>query len=177
VFVATPSGCIITAMTTQQLSISFNERVGANVQRYRKTAGLSQAQLAEQLNKRGHAFAQQGILKIERGSRPLRLDEAQDIAEVLGVEPAALTRQMDERLAKLDQIRAAEAAIIRLDRERQEHWDKLSAQIAEVETQRQEAAQQLATILTDQGRPDLAQQYANLQPAEQMLADWRALHG
>ena len=103
--------CIVTLVNYQHESIDFNQRVGANVQRFRTAAGMSQAELADELTHRGYTFQQQGILKVERGSRPLKLEEAQVIAEVLRVDPESLTKQMDERLAALEQLNTADAAI------------------------------------------------------------------
>ena len=42
---------------------------------------------------------------------PLKLEEAHAIAEVLGVEPEALTKPADDRADALAQFRAAELAI------------------------------------------------------------------
>lgn len=63
----------------------FNGAVGQNLQLLRKAAGLSQADLAEHLSARGYPFAQQTVLKVEKGTRPLKLDEAAQIADVVGV--------------------------------------------------------------------------------------------
>lgn len=59
--------------------------IGENVQRFRTAKGLSQAQLAEALN-----VAQQTILKIEKGTRPLRYTEAAAIAQTLDIPLDAL---------------------------------------------------------------------------------------
>jgi transcriptional regulator with XRE-family HTH domain len=80
-------------VTDQQLSINFNQRVGANLQLHRKAKGYSQSDLAGLLEQRGLPFQQQTILKIEKGSRPLKLEEASVIADVLGIELSDLTEQ------------------------------------------------------------------------------------
>lgn len=54
--------------------------VRANIQRYRKQRGMSQADLANRLSAEGFAFFPQTIQKIENGSRTIRLDEAMAIA-------------------------------------------------------------------------------------------------
>ena len=63
----------------------FNERVGANVARYRKAAGFSQAELARRLGALDFPVQQPTVLKIEKGTRPLKFDEASSIADLLGV--------------------------------------------------------------------------------------------
>jgi transcriptional regulator with XRE-family HTH domain len=166
-------------MNSQQTSADFNARVGANVELFRKAADLTQTELAKQLSHRGFAFQQQGILKIEQGTRPLRLEEARTIAELLNVPLDVLFEQTDERLAALEQLNSTEAAIARCDAERAVHAqqvDRLTAEIAEYEQQRQQAAKQLVAVLEAQGRPDLASHYTNLPPAEEKLAIWRELH-
>jgi transcriptional regulator with XRE-family HTH domain len=166
-------------MNNQRTSADFNQRVGGNVRRFREAAGLSQTELAEQLTRRGYAFAQQGILKIEQGNRPLKAEELCVFAELLNVPLDALTAQPDERLAALEQLNSTEAAIARCDRFRHTHQqevERLTAEIADHEEQRQDAAQRLVKILEGQGRPDLAMFYANMPPVEQQLAVWRELH-
>ena len=80
-------------MARQSVSIDFNQRVGTNLQLHRKAKGYSQSDLAGLLEQRGLPFQQQTILKIEKGSRPLKLEEAFVIADVLGVELSSLTEQ------------------------------------------------------------------------------------
>jgi transcriptional regulator with XRE-family HTH domain len=74
----------------QQVSTDFNKRVGENIQRLRKTKGMSQADLARALTARGFPFQQQGVLKLEGGTRPLRLEEALAIAEIFDAPPGLL---------------------------------------------------------------------------------------
>jgi transcriptional regulator with XRE-family HTH domain len=80
-------------VTNQSVPIDFNQRVGANLQLHRKAKGYSQSDLAGLLEQRGLPFQQQTILKIEKGSRPLRLEEASVIADTLGIDLGALTEQ------------------------------------------------------------------------------------
>jgi transcriptional regulator with XRE-family HTH domain len=93
----------------QPESIDFNARVGANIKRLRAAAGLSQADLAHQLTERGFPFQQQTILKVEKGIRPLKLEEAQEIAEILRTNTAQLSEhwQNGEIAAALAQLRNA----------------------------------------------------------------------
>ena len=51
----------------------------------RRQAGMTQTDLANAMNERGHTFRQQTIQKIESGDRSLQFDEAAEIAEVIGV--------------------------------------------------------------------------------------------
>jgi transcriptional regulator with XRE-family HTH domain len=76
----------------------FDAFAGANLQRWRKARGMSQAALAEILRTLGHGFQQQTVLKIEKGDRPLRLHEATDIAQVLDIELIDLARTPDHEL-------------------------------------------------------------------------------
>ncbi len=57
-----------------------------------RTAKMSQTELARQLNRRGLPFHQQTVQRIEKGERPLRLNEAHAIAEILGSDPADMAR-------------------------------------------------------------------------------------
>jgi transcriptional regulator with XRE-family HTH domain len=99
----------LSAMNNQRPSTDFNKRVGANLQLIRKAAGWSQADLADQLSRRGLPFHQPTILKIEKGTRPLRFEEAFEIANALGVNVASLCQPADsepmaEAAAKLQRI-------------------------------------------------------------------------
>ena len=57
-----------------------------------RTAKMSQTELARQLSRRGLPFHQQTVQRIEKGERPLRLNEALEIAEILGSDPADMAR-------------------------------------------------------------------------------------
>jgi transcriptional regulator with XRE-family HTH domain len=71
--------------------MDFNQRAGARVKRYRRAAGMSQEQLASDLATLfGLPFHQQAIVKVETGRRPLRLEEAHAVAEILGVDLSLL---------------------------------------------------------------------------------------
>ncbi|MFY2788466.1 helix-turn-helix domain-containing protein [Rhodococcus sp. MALMAid1271] len=66
---------------------TLNEFIGGKVKDVRVMRGMTQAQLAERL---GDGWHQQTILRIESGSRPLRVSELMSFAEQLRVEPRAL---------------------------------------------------------------------------------------
>lgn len=105
----------INAVTDQQSSIDFNQRVGANLARIRKAAGLSQADLANRLTLHGLPFHQPTILKVEKGTRPLKFDEACAIAGELGVNLASLAQYIDDEQAgdALAQIQRSNLQIAR----------------------------------------------------------------
>src|SRR5215212_359391 len=94
-------------MASQSVSIDFSQRVGTNLQLHRKAKGYSQSDLAGLLEQRGLPFQQQTILKIEKGTRPLKLEEALVIADTLDIELSALTEQFTN-----DAIAAAATEIL-----------------------------------------------------------------
>jgi transcriptional regulator with XRE-family HTH domain len=69
----------------------FDQRVGANVQRYRASKGFSQSDLATAMSEGAEHIHQQTIQKIEKGTRPLKYSEAIRICDVLGISPLHLT--------------------------------------------------------------------------------------
>jgi transcriptional regulator with XRE-family HTH domain len=68
----------------------FDKLVGSNVQTYRTAKGLSQSDLAAAMSEGGEHMHQQTILKIEKGTRPLRYSEALRICRALGISPEEL---------------------------------------------------------------------------------------
>jgi transcriptional regulator with XRE-family HTH domain len=68
----------------------FDAVVGANLRRYRQTAGMTQAVIGNELG-----LPQQTVLRIERGERPLRFAEADKLATLFGVEVAELAAPPD----------------------------------------------------------------------------------
>jgi Helix-turn-helix len=59
-----------------------------------RAAKMSQTELARQLQERGLPFHQQTVQRVEKGERPLRLNEAYAIAEILGTDPFEMTRTL-----------------------------------------------------------------------------------
>lgn len=89
----------------------IDDVIGRNVRRLRDAAGLSQADLAQQMAERGAAaFYPQTITKIENSARSLKFSEASILAGVLGVpldailDPSATTVS-DLRLARTHYLR------------------------------------------------------------------------
>jgi transcriptional regulator with XRE-family HTH domain len=167
---------MLRTMASQQAPVSFNQRVGRNIQRFRKAANLSQDQLGEELGRHGFPMKQQTILTIEGGKRPLKAEELYVIAEVLQVDPGSLTAQSDKRAAALERFRTAETAIARCDRERrgyQQEVDRLTREIERLDHERHKAAEELVALFTAEGRAaDLAKPYIDLPPAEEMITTW-----
>src|SRR5215217_1050226 len=124
-------------MASRSVSIDFNQRVGANLQLHRKAKGYSQSDLAGLLEQRGLPFQQQTILKIEKGSRPLKLEEASVIADILGIELSSLTEQFgnDAIAAAATEVLQRAAVIARLkkaieeSRERQRQNEEENLQV------------------------------------------------
>jgi transcriptional regulator with XRE-family HTH domain len=108
----------VSPVTGQQSSSDFNRRVGANVQQFRKAAGMAQADLANRLSARGLPFQQPTVLKVEKGVRPLKAEEVAAIADVLGVGVALLLDDPEAKTtAALAQLHTATTGIARCDRQ------------------------------------------------------------
>lgn len=59
------------------------EQIGADVTTARERAGMSQKELAAAMTDRGFKWAQATVSQIENGERPLRLSEADHLAELI----------------------------------------------------------------------------------------------
>ncbi len=59
------------------------EQIGADVATARERAGMSQKELAAAMTERGFKWAQATVSQIEKGERPLRLSEADHLAELI----------------------------------------------------------------------------------------------
>ena len=95
------SDTVANVAANQSESTDFNARVGANIKWARQALGMTQAQLAYELTERGFPFQQQTILKVEEGSRPLRFEEAQAVAEILRTNTAELSEfSEDEEIVR-----------------------------------------------------------------------------
>ena len=69
-----------------------------------RTAKMSQTELARQLSGRGLPFHQQTVQRIEKGERPLRLNEAHAIAEILGTDPWDMARPVTSDEQELQHV-------------------------------------------------------------------------
>jgi transcriptional regulator with XRE-family HTH domain len=81
---------LMTCMVWAMNDLEFDQQVGRNVARLRVAKELSQADVAQALTDWGVPWHQQTQQKVERGARPLRLQEAVGLAEVLRVDTQAL---------------------------------------------------------------------------------------
>lgn len=81
----------------------------------------SQKVLAEQMRDRGWSWAQATVSSVEKGERPLRLTEAEDLADLLGVPINAFLQDWRERLE------AAQQRLVRLTHQAQEAARELDA--------------------------------------------------
>jgi transcriptional regulator with XRE-family HTH domain len=119
-------------------SIDFNQRVGANVRRHREAKGLSQSELSQEMKLLGHkSWVQQTVPRVERGSQPLKLEEACDIAKILDIDLPALTDTFasNETIAasatEIMQIRASIARTREKQRKFEEDMEQWIVQAAQ----------------------------------------------
>ncbi len=127
-------------MNSPDYPTDFNRSVGQNLQVLRKAAGLSQTDLAEALSARGLPFMQQTVLKVEKGSRPLKLEEAATAADVIGVTISDLFtapgevsggESLRQLLIAYNRERAAEVEVKRAEEALQEAQERLTNMRAE----------------------------------------------
>jgi transcriptional regulator with XRE-family HTH domain len=103
-------------MEPRAIPVDFDERVGANIRRIREAKGFSQADLADELGRRGGLnWPQQTIARVEAGTRPLKFSEAIVIAETLEVDLGRLSEYFanEEIAAIATEILQRMAAIAR----------------------------------------------------------------
>src|SRR6476660_3834677 len=74
----------------EHFNARFDARVGSRVRQLRKAAGVTQTELADQLTKLGLSFHQPKLVQVEQGRRSLKFEEAQAIAQILGVDVSLL---------------------------------------------------------------------------------------
>lgn len=85
----------------------IDEAIGQNLQRLR--GEMSQTVLASRMKALGHKWTQPTVVAVEKGERPLRLAEAKDIGEILGIDikglvQGPLTAQLEAALALLNDV-------------------------------------------------------------------------
>lgn len=87
------SGPILNLMETtdplDQLQ-DAERRIGRNMRRVRESLGLKQQDVADKMNEAGFKFHQTQVAKVERGERPVRVNEWFAIANALGIDAEAL---------------------------------------------------------------------------------------
>jgi len=80
--------------TESQRPAEISDRIFAGrLLALRKTAGLTQEQLAQRMTMAGNAMHRSAIAKIESGDRSVSVGEAVQLAEVLGADLAELTTE------------------------------------------------------------------------------------
>jgi transcriptional regulator with XRE-family HTH domain len=145
-------GCV---RRTLRDSTDFNQRVGSNVQKFRKAAGLSQADLAHALSQRGASFQQQTVLKVEKGSRPLKLDEAVLIADILKMpmfDLLIMRADAGELVEAALELNKANEALRRLQARRGElagELEQLNQEMAQAEAVQREASERFEAAAGD----------------------------
>lgn len=80
----------------------IEKQIGRNIAEYRKSAGLSQAELAKQLTAAGLKFTQQIVARVENGARPLRLSEYETLRRVLSLPPFVWALFGDDKQTEVD---------------------------------------------------------------------------
>lgn len=70
-----------------------NEAIGRTVAAWR--GDMSQKELADKMREKGHKWVQSTVWSVESGTRPLRLTEAEDLAEIFGEGTEGLVRLVD----------------------------------------------------------------------------------
>lgn len=79
-----------------------NRRIGLAIARFRMAREMSQKSLALAMKERGWRWSQPTLASIEQGERPLKLDEADALVELLGLRDVTdLTSNSDEHLAQM----------------------------------------------------------------------------
>jgi transcriptional regulator with XRE-family HTH domain len=142
-------------MTIEPDSADFNECVGSNVQRFRKAVGMSQTDLAQALTERGASFQQQTVLKVEKGSRPLKLDEAALIADILTVpmfDLLIMRSNAGELVEAAIELNKANETLRRLQARRDaltQQLEQLDEETAQAETAQREASERFEAAAGD----------------------------
>lgn len=100
---------------TPDIARDADARIGAYVAELRAGAGLTQAELANQMRAQGWKWSQQSCWSIEKGRQTLRLQEALDLAHILGVDVWWLLSYAEAEAPgvreRIRQMHAASAAI------------------------------------------------------------------
>ncbi len=132
---------------------SAERRFGRTVRELRKARGWSQADLAQALRQRGHSMHQTMIAKTEIGTRPVRLNEAEDLAAVFGMGLTELLawseedRGWREVQGFLNELRAG---LRRLDAEH----DALTSRLRVVESEREHVQRMIDDAIRSLNNPN-----------------------
>jgi len=88
--------------------LTTDEILGALIKRRREDKGWTQAEYAARLSEYGSTWHQQTILKVEKGTRPLRVSEFMVHAHVLGEPASLLMHVLDAHHRDDDYVEGAE---------------------------------------------------------------------
>jgi transcriptional regulator with XRE-family HTH domain len=127
-----------------------DNQVGSNVKRIREALGMSQAEVAEEMTQEGcPGFYPQTILKVEKGTRSLKLTEADTLARVLKVQVSELvdpegprSRQLLDVIGtrhRVYQLRDAHARALDATAKAKVEADSLATQFAEAKQEARRA--------------------------------------
>lgn len=64
---------------------SKEQRIGENIDRLRRGAGLTQKEVADYMRSAGFKWSQRTVWQVEHGERPIRLSEAYELAKQLNI--------------------------------------------------------------------------------------------
>ncbi|WP_146243319.1 hypothetical protein [Curtobacterium sp. MCBD17_021] len=108
-----------------------DELIGRNVVRLR--GDRAQKDVADAMRQRGHKWSQATVWSVEKGERPLRLTEADDLVNVLGYPSVRLSAPDAETRgwAMLRELRAAESELERAVERYIEAQDQLAFAVSE----------------------------------------------
>ena len=84
----------------------LNQEIGKRLAGLRSSAGLTQSELAREVSELGMPMAQQTIAKIESGTRPLKLTEAQILSVALHFDIGSLVPTGDPAELELRELEA-----------------------------------------------------------------------
>lgn len=141
----------------------WEEDFRANMKKARESIGMTQTEMARQLKDIGLPFHQQTIQRVESGERPVRLDEAFAIAELLGLPLHELVRRDEQVVLEVARARMARNAVAL--REAIEDYERGRARFGET----------MDLVLADGGDDVEGLRAASLLAftAERVLARWR----
>lgn len=119
--------------------------IGRNIQLFRQARGWSQAELATHMSTQGHPLQQQTVLKIEKGSRPIKIGEAAAFAALFGVSV--------DQLIEPDASSAEEARALQLIRGLEQEIYLLASEVVHKEVKLGEMLNMLAKVREKAKKP------------------------
>jgi len=138
----TPVCCSVSFMATDDARVPSGRPGGVTdevehtfrrgVRTWRELHGLTQTELAQRMEERGHRWHQATVYKVEDGRRPTRLAEAVALAEVLEVPLTHLIGpDAPERVARFELARATQRA-----KEARREVDRWTVELGQAEAER-----------------------------------------